>query len=167
MATSVSHLIDELTSSDVVLQGHAAEALAKMGHEARPAAIPLIKQAGCEDETLREWVVSALESLGAPRQEDFEELRQLVTSDNPEVAYWAITFLGRLGDAAKDAVPDLVNAMTQNSDRHNRERAAWALGKIGPAAKDALPALHAAVKSHDQRLERIALLSIAEIDGDV
>ncbi|MCA9070686.1 MAG: HEAT repeat domain-containing protein [Planctomycetaceae bacterium] len=167
MAANVSHWIEELSSDDVVLQGRAAEELAKMGPEARPAAIPLIRHAGCADETLREWVVAALESLGSPHVEDLDELRQLVTSDDPEVRYWAITFLGRLEKSAGPAVPDLVNALQESPDRHNRERAAWALGKIGPAAKDALPALHAAVKSQDARLERIALLSIAEIEGEV
>lgn len=167
MAASVSHWIDHLSSSDVILQAQAAEALAKMGPEAKPAAIPLIKHAGCEDETLREWVVSALESLGTPRVEDRDPLRALVSSECSEVAYWAITLLGRLGDSASAAVPDLVMALNENPHRHNRERAAWALGKIGPAAKAALPALHAAVKSDDHRLERIALLSIAEIEGDV
>lgn len=167
MVASVAHWIDHLSSSDVVLQAQAAEALAKMGPDAKPAAIPLIKHAGCHDETLREWVVSALESLGPPRVEDIDELRELVSSDDPEVAYWAITLLGRLEGSASPAVPELVNALKENPHRHNRERAAWALGKIGPAAQDALPALHAAVKSDDPRLERIALMSIAEIEGDV
>lgn len=167
MAASVSHWIEHLSSSDVILQGQAAEALAKMGPDARPAAIALVQQAGCSDETLREWVVSALESLGTPRIEDRDEFRKLVSSEDSEVAYWSITLLGRLKDSASPAVPELIDALTQNPERHNRERAAWALGKIGPPAKDALPALHAAVKSNDHRLERIALLSIAEIEGEI
>lgn len=163
MAFDVSHWMDQLDSADVVLQGQAAEALAKLGEAAKPAAVPLAKQAGNDDETVREWVVSALESLGAPRLEDLDELKALAASKSDETAYWAITLLGRLEQAAVPAVPELIRALNENPHPHNRQRAAWALGKIGPGAVAAIGDLKASAHGSDVRLARIALLAVQSI----
>lgn len=163
MAADVSHWIDNLSSSDMVLVGQAAEALAKMGPDAKAAAVPLVRAVANNEETVREWVVSALESLEAPHEDDTPALTKLVGSDDGEVAYWAITLLGRLEDNAASAVLALIEALKQDPHPHNRQRAAWALGKIGPKAKNALPALKEAAHGHDPRLARIALLAMEQI----
>ena len=103
MAADVSHWIANLSSSDIVLVGQAAEALAQMGPEAKAAAVPLVRAAAINEETVREWVVSALESLEAPAAEDCPALTELVGSEDPDVAYWAITLLGRLEEKAEAA----------------------------------------------------------------
>jgi hypothetical protein len=48
--------------------------------------------------------------------------------------------LGKIGPAAKDAVPALIEAL-KDKDRDVRSTAAQALSGIGPAAKAAVPAL--------------------------
>ncbi len=163
MAADVSRWIANLSSSDIVLVGQAAEALAKLGPDAKAAAVPLVRAVAFTDETMREWVVSALESLDAPHEDDVPALTELVGSENGEVAYWAVTLLGRLEEKARAAVPALTEALKQNPHPHNRQRSAWALGKIGPAAKEALPALNEAAHGHDARLARIALFSMEQI----
>lgn len=163
MGMDISHCIANLSSPDIVLVGQAAEALAKLGPVAKAAAVPLVRAVALTDETVREWVVSALESLNAPHAEDAPALTELVASGNADVAYWAITLLGRLEAKAASSVPVLIKALKENPEPHNRQRAAWALGRIGPIAKDALPALKEAAHGHDPRLARIALLSIEEI----
>jgi HEAT repeat protein len=163
MTADVSHWIANLSSPDIVLVGQAAEALAKMGPDAKAAAVPLVRAVAINDETVREWVVSALESLDAPHEEDVPALTELMGSEEGDVAYWAITLLGRLEGQAAPAVPELTWALKQNPHPHNRQRAAWALGKIGPLAKDALPALKEAAHGSDSRLARIALLAMEQI----
>lgn len=152
----ISHLIADLSSSDLPTKGRAAEALAKLGKEARPAAVPLAREAGCMEETVREWVISALESLGPPAEEELPALKELALSPDGEVAFWAITLLGRLETKAAPAVPQLIEALQKSPELFVRQKAAWALGEIGPAAKEALPALEAAANSSDRRLAGIA-----------
>lgn len=152
----ISHLIADLSSTDLPAKGRAAKALAKLGDEARPAAVPLVREAGCLDETVREWVISALEGLGPPAEEELPALKDLIASPDGEVAFWAITLLGRLEAKAAPAVPELIEALQTSPDLFVRQKAAWALGEIGPAAKEALPALEAAAKSPDRRLAGIA-----------
>ncbi len=156
MPAEMSRLIADLSSSDPKAKQQAAEALAKRGEQARPAAVALVREAGGDEETVREWVVSALETLGPPHEDDLPALTELVPSENLDVAYWAITLLGRLEAKAGSAVPSLIQSLQESSESSVRQRAAWALGKIGPAAKDALPALEQAAQSQDRRLARIA-----------
>ena len=163
MARDVAHWIAQLNSTDLMQKAQAAESLARLGDAVKPAAVALAKEAGSADETVREWVVSALESLGPPRPGDVESLKELVASEREETAYWAITLLGRLESIAAPAVPELIQELNENPHPHNRQRAAWALGKIGPAAAAALPDLKAAAHSPDRRMARIALLAIQSI----
>ncbi len=53
--------------------------------------------------------------------------------------------LGKIGPAAKEAVPALIAAL-KDEDKDVRVYAASALGHIGPAAKEAVPALEAAAR---------------------
>jgi len=163
MANDVSDWIAQLSTNDPALQSEAAEALAKLGEKAKPAAPALAKNAGSAEETVREWAVAALEGLGPPRIDDQKALRELVLADCAEAAYWAITLLGRLEAEAGPAVPELTEALKQSPYPQNRQRAAWALGKIGPAASDALPALKAAANEADPRLARLAKRAVQSI----
>ena len=163
MSADVSKCVEKLDSPNVVVKAVAAQSLAQMGNKAQTAAVPLVRAAASTNESVREWVVAALESIGSPAAEDLAALRGLVSAEDADVAYWAITLLGRLKAQAAPAVTTLIDALRHNSDSHNRQRAAWALGNIGPAAQEALPALHEAAHSSERRLARIALLSIEQI----
>src|SRR5262249_28926565 len=74
--------------------------------------------------------------------------------------------LGRIGKAARIAVPDLVATL---KDKHpgTRAAAAEALGRIGPDAKEALPVLIETLKdkSGDPLTRSFAALALAQIGG--
>ena len=74
----------------------------------------------------------------------------------------AAAALGRIGPAAKGAVPGLTAAL---KDRHAQVRydAAAALGQIGPAAKGAVPALIDCLKEEDERSRRAAAWALGHI----
>ncbi len=163
MPADVSKCVEKLDSPNVVVKAEAAQRLAQMGCDAQSAAVPLVHAVGTTNESVREWVVVALESIGVPAAGDLNALRGLVSAEDADVSYWAITLLGRLQADAAPAVPILIDALRHNPHSHSRQRAAWALGKIGPDAREALPALREAARGVERRLARIALLSIEQI----
>ena len=72
--------------------------------------------------------------------------------------------LGKIGPAAKDAVPALITAI---KDKHQnvRWRAAEALGKIGPVAKVAVPALNEALTDENEDVRVAAVQALDKIQG--
>lgn len=156
MADDVQVWTSQLSSGNVEQQIAAAEALARLGTEARPAAVALVESCGSSDETLREWSVAALEGLGPPSAGQIAPLLQLARDPSLDVAYWAITLLGRAGDAAASAVALLADVVRNSPESSLRERAAWALGKMGSVAQPAAPALREAAASDQPRLSRLA-----------
>ena len=82
---------------------------------------------------------------------------------DPLVAYWAITLLGRSGQAAAAATAVLAERLGPAAPLEVAQRAAWALGKIGPAALVASGALQVAATSADPRLARLASEALAAI----
>jgi HEAT repeat protein len=163
----VTKLAAQLDSVNVDQQIAAAEALAYMAEEARPAAVSLTRAVGDDNEEVREWVNSALEELGPPDVADADVLAGLLHDQNQDVRYWAATLLGRLeGDAAK-TVPQLASILSSQADLQVRERAAWALGKIGPSAVSAVDELRKAADSNDARLARLANDSLDRIQQSI
>ena len=65
---------------------------------------------------------------------------KLLDDKNPEVQNEVPMTLGKIGPAAKDAVPALIKALAEK-EGHVRYGVAYALGRIGPAAAEAVPAL--------------------------
>jgi HEAT repeat protein len=63
--------------------------------------------------------------------------------------------LGRMGPAAKEAVPTLLDLLRDPSVR-NRRLAAWTLGYIGAGAVEAIPALLVAVRDEDEVVRKMA-----------
>jgi HEAT repeat protein len=165
MANAIASYIAQLASKDAAQQAAAAEALAQLGPDARPAAVALVRACATDDDSIREWVTSALEGLGPPPAEQMTDLISLVGNKSLDVAYWAATLLGRLGAIAKPAVPALTQSLRSSAEQSVRERAAWALGQIGAAANSALPALREAAASKQPRLSRLATEALAAIGG--
>jgi HEAT repeat protein len=165
MANQIDSYIAQLSSKDSAQQATAAEALAQLGPDAQPAALALVRACGTDDDSLREWLTSALESLGPPPSEQLRDLTTLLESKSLDVAYWAATLIGRLHATAATAVPALTKALQTAAEQAVRERAAWALGQIGAAAKSALPALREAAASREPRLSRLATEALTAIGG--
>jgi HEAT repeat protein len=157
-------IADDLQSGDVLCRRAAAEYCAQHGVE--PACLTaLIGASSDPDETVREWVVSALEGMDGPDAGSVEQLRGMLNSSEENVAYWAATLLGRLGEVAAQASANLGDLVSGDSPIAVRQRAAWALGQIGPAAKCALVPLRRAVESDDPRLARLARTAMQSIGG--
>lgn len=163
MPTDLASLIKALRTGNSNEKVAAAEQLAQLGEEAGPAAVPLVE--ACSSEETREWAVAALESLGPPAASDVPALAGLTHRPALDIAYWAVTLLGRLQVEAVAAVPDLVTALGAHAELAVRQRAAWALGQIGPPAAPALAALQAAAAGPDARLAKLAREAIANIQG--
>ena len=158
-------LVTQLSSGNVAQQAAAAEALAQLGDGARPAAVALIEACATTDENVRQWCTAALEELGPPSAGQIADLIRLARDPSRDVAYWAITLLGRAGDAAPSAVATLADLVRNSADSSLRERAAWALGKMGAMAQPAIPALREAAASNQPRLSRLAKNALDAIIG--
>src|SRR5207247_4991390 len=81
------------------------------------------------------------------------ELEAMLGSPDATVQTQGALGLSKLGPAAKDAVPSLVDALKSPSTGV-RQNAALALGSIGPDAKAAVPALTATLKDTEWTVRR-------------
>lgn len=165
MPESLSELVSLLASGDRGTRIDAAGRLCLAGEAAAAAAVPLVGACGDSESEVRDQAVAALEELGPPPPESLESLVDLVAAADPLVAYWAITLLGRAGEAAADAAPMLAERLGSGSEPAVAQRAAWALGKIGPAARAEAGPLRAAAASTDPRLARLAQEALSAIGG--
>ncbi len=166
----LAKLTADLKSTDIAVRATAAEQLARLAEAAQPAAVNLVEAMGDADSAVRDWVYAALESLGPPRAEDAMKLATLASDARLDVAYWAVTLLGRLGSG--DGLPssdsaNIVLAITAALKDHGeiaiRQRAAWALGQIGPPASAVATALQQAAGDPDPRLSRLAKEALDKI----
>lgn len=130
MPDDVQSLAQLLASDDPSARLSAAEQLSTRGEDAAEVAVALIKALGDEDESVRQLIGSALEDCGPPRRDAIEELEQLLSNSNADIAYWAATLLGRLEAGAIQAVESLRTAAAEHPSQEVRKRATWALGKI-------------------------------------
>ncbi len=161
----VSRLAEQLSHGDAVVRRLAAENLCRQAGDSGSVAVAIVQAAADPDEGVREWVVAALEELGPPLAEQCDELATLVGHTESDIAYWAATLLGRLGEDASPAVQRLADVLEESTTNHVRERIAWALSKIGPAAATATPALRKCAESDNPRLARTAARAIKAIDS--
>lgn len=161
----IHDLARQLTADDPAVRRAAAERLCHAGPAAAAAAISLVTACGDADEGVREQAVAALEELGGPPPDALAGLIEAVASSDPLVAYWAITLLGRTGEAAANGVPALTTRLARGTDPAVAQRAAWALGRIGPAASGSAKALKEAAASPDPRLARLAQEALSAVSG--
>lgn len=158
-----TQLAETLLNGDPEGRAAAAQALASLGPDARPAAVALVGSAG--DPDAGAWCVAALEEMGPPSPGDVDRLTPLLKSNDETTAYWAATLLGRLEGDAAPAVTELMFAATIEGPLVVRERAVWALGKIGPAAASARPTLQFLTLAEHPRLARLATQALESIGG--
>ena len=123
--------IDDLGQNDLSAQISAAEALAGLGKAAQGAIVALVEGCGSSDEDVRNWCTAALEEVGPPAAGQIEDLKSLASAAENDIAFWAVTMLGRA--QAADAVPILTERLHDASAPAMQKRAAWALEKINAA----------------------------------
>jgi HEAT repeat protein len=163
MNKELAALIEQLEGADPAAQTAAANQIASLGPAAQGAAVALVRTIAIPDEEVLEACTAALEEIGPPAANQIEPLAAMSGDCSSDVAYWAVTLLGRATVGASAAVPALTAVLAGDADLPVRERAAWALGEIGPAAASAAPALQAAAASPDARLARLAKKALEAI----
>jgi HEAT repeat protein len=82
---------------------------------------------------------------------------------DPEVRYWAVTYLEYIADAA--AIPALIDVLNYD-DNDLRGAAAKALAKFGPDAREAIPALASAAQEEDAWISTTAAYALRMIEGE-
>lgn len=167
----------------------AADALGRIGADAREAgpelihalddADPLVKKVAAQSlEKLAPHVPDAVPALvkafprveairavgryGEKAAEAVPPLVGLLKHESAVVRWNAARSLGKLQLTGKPAIPNLVAAMT-DPDKDVREHAAEALGDIGPAAAEAVPALVKVLDDPEPRVRRDAVRSLGQI----
>ncbi len=143
----------------------AARELCQSPEDARLVAVALVRAAGDEDEEVQEWATAALEELGTPNVTDVPALTEMVADRHENVAYWAVTLLGRLEADAAFASGALRLALAEDRPLSVRQRTAWALGRIGVPAASATESLEAAAQDADPRLARLATEALEKVRG--
>ncbi|HEY3322186.1 MAG TPA: DUF2950 family protein [Planctomycetota bacterium] len=180
-AAAVPALIDSLKDADWDVRMEAAETLLSIGPAAMSALLTAATGPASEVRSGATWVVARL------RVECLPGLLQLLVEGKPEVKTLAAhaidrigpasipalraalaqddddlradvaTLLGGFGVAAKETVPDLIEALKHKPGTPTHQRIAAALGKIGP---EAVPALTAALQNDFWEIRTGAALAL-------
>jgi hypothetical protein len=155
MADNITQWIDALTHGNDAARAAAAEKLAHAAEGAQAAAVPLVQACGDACEEVTEWVTAALENLGPPRADDLPLLAALAKHETADVAFWAVTLIGRAGSQAASHAQGVVTALQKQPDQVRR-KAAWALGELQCREAQVIDALRAAAAGSDKPLARAA-----------
>ena len=167
MTAPLSELEAQLQNADPTVRRTAAEKLCKMGADAQPASVALVKAMGDNDEETQQWASAALEELGPPDVSATPTLVALLQTVDVEAdtAFWAATLLGRLEADGASAVEPLTVAAQEHFSMPVREKAVWALGNIGQPASSAKSVLEKLTASDQPRLVRLAKAALEKISG--
>jgi HEAT repeat protein len=153
-AEEVQELIDKLKSSDSDVRRDAAQALGKMGPQAKEAVPALV--AALQDKNLfvRRYSAHTLGKIGSDAaKQAVPALTKTLDDKRKEVAEAAAEALGQMGTSA---VKPLVKAVKdKGTETSVRQKAVTSLGQIGPEAREAVPALMTVLKGKDNEEVRV------------
>jgi HEAT repeat protein len=154
-----------LTDTDPTIRLQAATAIALIDPASQHAIDVLIAALADASPIIRRTAAQCLARLGPPAAAALDPLLRLVTAPDPDanVRAAAIDAIGRLGTAAKNAIPQLIKLL---EDPGLRCAAAESLGRIGPGAGAALPALTKALSDSDATWQWTAARAMVLIGGD-
>jgi HEAT repeat protein len=148
---------------DALVRRSAAVALGELGSDAESAAADLVK--ACKDSSpqVRQNAAWALGQVGAG---GVTALARALMDRDALVIRDAANSLGRLGEKARPALPELLGA-TQNADTEVKKAALLALvGLVTPEDKEAYAPLRAALIDRDIDVRRNAALALGNIGGE-
>lgn len=145
----------DMESGDRERQMAAAMSIAQADPPLPELAVPLVELLRSEDEEVNEAATAALEELGAPSADSLASLGELARDPHGDVAYWAVTLLGRAGSSTV-SVNEALLAALDHSQLAVRERAAWAIGQILPTDPRIGAALERIANEPQPRLARLA-----------
>ena len=154
-------LLRLLTDAPGPGRGLAAEALGRIGPEARAAVPELIETAFDTRADVRWRAVWALGRMGPAAAAAVPLLRR--TLQDPDLRWRAAEALGGIGPGAVDSLPDLV-ALLRDPSSSVRWRAASALGAIG--SRQAAPGLAGVVQDSAENVRLAAVTSLLQVNAD-
>lgn len=159
--SSAGSLIQALQDSDAHVRSVAATALSTIEAPASDV-VPALKE--LVEREPKVPVLRALSVFGADAAPALERLRAILNDKalDSEVRWNAARTIGKMHEAAADAIPDLVANLTDPADRL-REHAAEALGDIGPPAAVAVPELTKALEDPFVKVRRDSVRSLGQI----
>ena len=143
-------LVASLRDKDEEVRRYAAGAIGEMGSSAQPALPMLLKAADDPASRVREAAVDALPLVAPESPEMFAALIAALEDSDGTVQAHAVMSLGKLGAAARPAVPLMANMLSSEEEYFSgghpgtfiplRDCVASVLGDLGPVAKEAVPA---------------------------
>jgi HEAT repeat protein len=166
---------DALKDADEQVRFKAARTIVELGPTAAQGAVHELIQALQEKKPrMRAQVVWALGLAGRQRPGlVVPEVVRALKDENRHVRLMAAGIFGGLGPAAREGVPDLIEALKETDKFKDdlvgwqsvREAALWSLWWMGPAAKPAIPAVVEMLDSSDPQVRR-DVLRVLEAVGD-
>lgn len=178
------------TAPEPEARWRAADALAKMGKDAAPAAGELVTALSDSDPLVRGVAVRAVAELAPEVADalppliamfpDTEAIRavsrfgpagapavplltELLKHETMGVRWQAVGALGKIREPALPALPEIIRLTLSDPEPRVREHSAEAIGNIGPAAADGIPALVKALKDAAPRVRRDAVRSLGQM----
>jgi HEAT repeat protein len=156
-------LLTALDDADNSVRAQVLEALRQVGEEPRTLLPAMIKILRRKNDPLHDAAAQVVMQAGP------EAVGEIVTAlkqeDAAPVRQACLQTLATIGPPAKDAVPELIKALSDPAAR-NRLNAARALGNIGPDAKDAVDALTQAEKDSDANVKLVSQAALTQIRAD-
>jgi HEAT repeat protein len=148
-AADVGELTQKLKDKDSDNRRAAAQALAEMGAEAKPAVGALTTALKDSDLFVRRFAAQALGEIGAEARDAVPGLSALLkdTKEKKEVQEAAALALGKIGPAGLGALMAAIK--DHDKDMSVRRNAVLGLSKMGTEAKSAIPTLVAELSSKD------------------
>jgi len=148
-------LVAALKDTDAQVRENAADALWRIGTEARAKAVPALMPLLADKASAVRYVAAvAVWRLSGRSERVVPVLGALLERDNPSRLRAAWT-LGEIGPEAKATLPALT-ALLRDADPHARIHAAFALWQVGMQSKQGVAVLIEALKSDDYHVRRSA-----------
>lgn len=159
---ALTEVLHECAWRHIVAREDAAEALGQIGpqaQEAIPDLIQFVRGSRCYEE-------AKSESYAA----QFKEVHDMVVTQTREgEALAAARALGNMGAVSRDAVPAIVELLSdaEFSNTADRKRTlAEAMGKIGAASKSGVPMLIQLLRDEDETVRNSAITALGQIGPD-
>ncbi len=155
---AVALLLTALKDQDKDVRLAAVEALEDLRPDHTLVLPALIEAFAEKDPVILSNVADALVQIGKPA---VQPLRNSLKS--PEQRRAAVHVLGRIGPEAKDAIPDLLEALRGEEDKVARREIFMSLSNIGPAPPSLIPELMKDLQAEDIQLKAGATYALGTI----